>query len=106
MLSASPILACVATSVLLQWAGGFVLALPKPRKAPEFLAGSVRTTSSGSEIRTHDLQVMGLASYLTAIIPRLVTVRSIAYCVAAVNRIYTMTTKIIENTLYLRIIQA
>jgi hypothetical protein len=36
----------------------------------------------------------------------LVTVRSIAYYGAAVNRIYTMTTKIIENTLCLRIIQA
>ena len=99
MLSASPTLACVATSVLLRWAGGFVLALPKPRKAPEFLAGSVRTTSCGSEIRTHDLQVMGLASYLTANIPLSVTVRSIAYCVAPVNRIYTMTTKIVENAL-------
>jgi hypothetical protein len=35
----------------------------------------------------------------------LVTVRSIAYYIATVNRIYTMTTKIVENALCLRIIQ-
>lgn len=45
----------------------------QPRKAPDFLAGSVRTTNCGSEIRTHDLQVMSLASYLTANTPLSVT---------------------------------